>query len=165
MIINLVILVSALAILYGTATKGQKYYENYQKSRFMFLAMGIGLSVFLLLLQMILIDGYATVVFSFSYFTPIKVIRYLLILAVVGGCGILFLKDQLLRNKQLELLGSIAVAACLILYIVLIIIAERGAPMLEYTVIHSFLEIFKRLIFVTMISNFIGLEIYASLQK
>lgn len=162
-VMNLVLLLAFIVGIIGIIKNVKKRYENYRKNQLMCLALGIAIPIFIQLLQFVIVKGYLESLFY--ELTAARIIVYLLIFAIIGGCGILFMKDQLLRNKQLEMLGSIAILGCLFLYVVFILIHNKNIIGMELVNSFSFLDMIKRTFFILFTFDFAVLELHASLRK
>ncbi len=162
-VMYLVLLFAFIACIIGIIKNVKKQYENYQKNRLMLLVLAIAIPIFIQLVQFVIVKGYLESLFY--ELTAARIIVYLLIFAIIGGCGILFMKDQLLRNKQLEMLGSIAILGCLFLYVVFTLIHDKNIIGMELMKGFSFLNLIKRTFFIVFTFDFAVLELHASQRK
>lgn len=164
-ILLILVFLASLGVAFIFTVKNLEMYESYKK----FIVLGtIAIPAFVILIQFITVEGYASSFLRFDGYESTKLIRYLLVCAACGGCVVLFLKDQILQNKQLELIVAVGVLFCTLIYVILQMSVQNRIDEIYHFFGEShfdFLSLVKRWCFLIGVGQIAGVEALKAFNK
>ena len=169
----LLVIATLLLILYSVVeiTKLNKLgfkngNEIIKKINTTLLIIGIVLPVVFLLIQLILFEDFSDDFFAFAFYEVSRIVTTVLAVVITCGCVVLYFKDFILRNKMLELLGSIVVLICIIIFGIIVFTGDaihQTSDNLNFLFV--FLHQIKYTFFVIYTFGFSIVEVYIAFHK